>query len=110
MFLVNSRRALDPGIGVVFEKAAEVFALLGTPLRLRILTLLCEREMNVTELRIALGGAQPSVSQNLATLYRSGVLVRQRKGAHVFYSINESHSLLICDAVRSVIGSAVAGH
>jgi len=110
LFLVKSQRAPDPGLGVVFERAAEVFALLGTPLRLRILALLCEHEMNVTQLRIALGGAQPSVSQNLATLYRSGVLVRQRKGPHVFYSVNSSHSLLLCDAVRSMIGSAAAGH
>lgn len=98
---------VDPG--AVFERAAEIFSLLGTPLRLRILSLLCEREMNVTQLREALGGAQPSVSQNLATLYRSGVLVRQRKGTHVFYRVNVSHSLLLCDAVRSMIGSAV-GH
>lgn len=95
---------VDPG--AVFERAAEIFALLGTPLRLRILSLLCDHEMNVTQLREALGGAQPSVSQNLATLYRSGVLVRQRKGTHVFYRVNASHSLLLCDAVRSMIGSA----
>lgn len=94
---------------VVFERAAEVFGLLGTPVRLRILSLLCEREMNVTQLREALGSAQPSVSQNLALLHRSRVLVRQRKGAHVFYRVNASHSLLLCDAVRSMIGSA-PGH
>lgn len=89
----------------VFERAAEVFALLGTPLRLRIVSLLCEREMNVGELRSALGGAQPSVSQNLAMLYRAGVLTRQRKGANVFYSVNPSHSLLLCDTVRSILAS-----
>lgn len=91
--------------GAVFERAAEVFALLGTPLRLRMLQLLCRQEMNVTQLRAALGGAQPSVSQNLAVLYRSGVLVRHRKGSHVFYCVNTAHSLLLCDALRSVLGS-----
>ena len=103
---VMSKHASEPDPGVVFQRAAEVFALLGTPVRLRIISLLCEREMNVTQLRDVLGGAQPNVSQNLATLYRSGVLVRQRKGTHVFYRVNESHSLLLCDAVRSMIGSA----
>ena len=33
--------------GAVFERAAEVFALLGTPMRLRIMSQLCGREMNV---------------------------------------------------------------
>lgn len=106
---MNGQRAPDPGAGAVFERAAEVFALLGTPLRLRILALLCEQEMNVSQLRNALGSTQPSVSQNLATLYRSGVLVRQRKGSHVFYGVNAEHSLLLCGAVRSMIGSAAVG-
>ncbi len=91
----------DPS--AVFERAAEVFALLGTPLRLRIVSLLCEHEMSVSELRSALGGAQPSVSQNLAMLHRSGVLTRQRKGANVFYCVDPSHSLLVCDAMRSIL-------
>lgn len=98
------RSAASHDSAVVFERAAEVFALLGTPLRLRILTLLCEGEMNVSDLRDALGSAQSSVSQNLATLYRSGVLARRRSGAQVFYCVNESHSLMLCDAVRSMIG------
>lgn len=101
------QRTPEPDPAAVFERAAEVFALLGTPVRLRILALLCDREMNVSQLRDALGGAQPSVSQNLATLYRSGVLARQRRGTHVFYRVNASHSLLLCDAVRSMIGPAL---
>lgn len=90
----------------VFERAAEVFALLGSPLRLRILNLLCRRALNVGELRAALGSGQPGVSQNLATLYRCGVLTRQRRGAHVFYGIHPSHDLLVCDAVRRMVGAA----
>lgn len=92
--------------GAVFERAAQVFALLGTPLRLRMVQLLCERAMNVTQLRSALGGAQPSVSQNVAVLYRAGVLARQRKGTQVFYGVNPAHSLLMCGALCSMLGSA----
>lgn len=95
----------DTDSAQVFERAAEVFALLGTPLRLRILNLLCRSEMNVGDLRTALGSAQPSVSQNLATLYRCGVLTRQRRGSQVFYGIHPSQGALLCDAVRRMVGS-----
>lgn len=94
--------------GEVFERAAEVFALLGTATRLRLVSLLCDREMNVGELRELLGAAQPNVSQNLTLLYRAGVLIRQRKGAQVFYRVNPSHSLLLCDAVRALLGELPA--
>ena len=107
-------RTAAPALGVqaqtdstqVFERAAEVFALLGSPLRLRILSLLCQCELHVGELRAALGSADPSVSQNLSTLYRCGVLTRQRRGAHVFYGIHPSHDFLVCDAVRRMVGAA----
>ncbi len=89
----------------VFERAAEVFALLGTPLRLRILSLLCRREMSGVELRAALGSAQLSVTRNLAALCRCGVLTRQRRGRHVLYGIHPSHGLLVCDAVRRMVGT-----
>jgi ArsR family transcriptional regulator len=93
----------DAGSAQVFERAAEMFALLGTPLRLRILDLLCRGAMNVSELRAALGSAQPSVSQNLATLYRCGVLTRQRRGSQVFYGIAPAHGGLLCEAVRRMV-------
>lgn len=91
----------------VFERAAEVFGLLATPLRLRILSLLCCSEMNVDDLRAALGSAQPRMSQNLATLYRCGVLTRQRRGAHLFYGIHPLKGAWLCDAVRRMVGSGV---
>lgn len=102
---MNSPTAAASGSSVVFERAAEVFALLGTSSRLRIVSLLCQQEMSVGALRSALGGSQPGVSQNLAMLYRSGLLTRQRKGANVFYCVNPSHSLLVCGAVSSILAA-----
>lgn len=100
---LNPQAASNEDSSAVFERAAEVFALLGTPLRLRIVSLLCDHEMNVRELRSALGGAQPRISQSLAMLHRCGVLTRQRRGENVFYSVDPSHSLLVCDAMRSIL-------
>lgn len=88
----------------LYERAAGVFSLLGAPTRLRILALLCRREMNVTQLTRAMGCAQPNVARDLTTLYRAGVLVRRRKGVHVFYEVNTSHGLFLCDAVRNMVG------
>jgi ArsR family transcriptional regulator len=96
--------AADAGVpGEVYERAAEMFALLGTALRLRLMNLLCDREMNVGELSAALACGQPSVSQNLGLLYRAGLLARQRRGAQTYYRVNPAHSLLLCDAVRSLL-------
>ena len=56
----------------VFETAAQLFALLATPMRLKIISALCEQEKNVSELLAEIDTTQPNMSQHLAALHRKG--------------------------------------
>ena len=96
----------DVDAAQVFERAAQVFGLLATPQRLRILDLLCRGGKTLRELCDALGATRASISQNLAALQRSGVLLRRREKAGVLYCVNPSQSPLLCDAVRKMVGLA----
>lgn len=87
----------------VFERAAELFGLLSTPVRLRIVSSLCEGEKNVTQLCGLISVAQPNISQHLTMLYRSGVVAKRRSGAQVFYRIADEFSGLVCRAVCSQV-------
>ncbi|MFN9938603.1 MAG: ArsR/SmtB family transcription factor, partial [bacterium] len=62
----------------VFRTAAELFGLLATPIRLRIISSLCQGEKNVSQLLDEIETTQPNMSQHLATLYRAGVLGKRR--------------------------------
>ncbi|TXH47249.1 MAG: ArsR family transcriptional regulator, partial [Burkholderiaceae bacterium] len=53
----------------VFESAAELFSLLSTPIRLKLLSALCHGERNVSELLEQIDTTQPNLSQHLGTLY-----------------------------------------
>ena len=83
----------------VFEVAADLFSLLSTPTRLRIVCELCEGERNVSELLTRVDVSQPNISQHLGTLYRGGVLARRRVGSQIFYRIVSERVLLLCEAV-----------
>jgi DNA-binding transcriptional ArsR family regulator len=85
--------------GRVFEAAAELFALLSTPTRLRIVCELSEGERNVGELLERVGVSQPNMSQHLGMLYRGGVVERRRSGSSVFYRVTSERVLLLCEAV-----------
>jgi len=89
----------------VFERAAELFGLLSTPVRLRIVSALCKGEKNVSELRSLIDAAQPNISQHLTMLYRSGVVAKRRSGAQVFYRIADEFSGLVCRAVCSQVAA-----
>lgn len=93
----------------VFETAAELFALLSTPTRLRIVCALCDGEMNVGELMQRVGVSQSNMSQHLGVLYRSGVLGRRRSGAQVYYRVVSRRVMLLRDVVCAA-QVAMPGH
>jgi DNA-binding transcriptional ArsR family regulator len=83
----------------VFDAAAELFALLATPARLRIISATCEQERSVGELQHLLGGAQSTLSQHLDKLWRSGVLARRKQGTTVFYKVQSGKVATLCRSV-----------
>lgn len=74
------------------ERAADLFGLLASPMRLRVVFSLIDGERNVSDLAESLAASQPSMSQHLGTLYRGGVLARRRTGAQIFYRIENEQA------------------
>ena len=83
----------------VFESAAELFAVLATPVRLKIISAVCHEEKNVSELLGQIDTTQPNMSQHLATLYRSGVLAKRREGTQIYYRLQSERVAMLCRAV-----------
>jgi DNA-binding transcriptional ArsR family regulator len=66
---------------VVFEKAAAEFAVLSTPIRLRIISELCQGGRNVEQLLGSMDVAQTNMSPHLNMMYGAGVWGERRQGA-----------------------------
>jgi ArsR family transcriptional regulator len=89
----------------VFEKAAEVFRVMSAPMRLRIISALCNGEKNVGELLTEIDTTQPNMSQHLNTLYQAGVLGKRREGVQIYYRIINDRVVTLCRAVCVQIAS-----
>lgn len=87
----------------VFELAAELFGVLSTPMRLRILSALCDGERTVSQMLQHLDTTQPNLSQHLNVLYRSGVLAKRKEGTQVFYRVQSEKAVALCRAVCTQI-------
>jgi len=87
----------------VFESAAEIFRAMSAPMRLKIISCLCNGEKNVTQLLEAIQTTQPNMSQHLNTLYRAGVIGRRREGVQVFYRLVNDRVVTLCRAVCTQI-------
>lgn len=87
----------------VFELAAELFGILSTPMRLRILSALCDGEKSVSQLLSEIDTTQPNLSQHLNLLYRSGVLAKRKEGTQVIYRVQSDKAVNLCRTVCSQI-------
>ena len=89
----------------VFELAAEVFRVMSAPMRLKIISSLCQAEKNVSELLSQISTTQPNMSQHLNTLYRAGVLGKRRDGVQIYYRIVDERVAQLCRTVCLQIAS-----
>jgi ArsR family transcriptional regulator len=87
----------------VFESAAEVFRVMSAPMRLKIISSLCNGEKNVGQLLSEIDTTQPNMSQHLNTLYKAGVLGKRRDGVQIHYRIINDRVVTLCRAVCTQI-------
>ena len=76
---------------VVAQRLAAVFKSLSDPTRLRIISLVSEREYCVTDLVAALGMEQSTISHQLRDMRVAGWVRYRREGRHVFYALDDEH-------------------
>lgn len=89
---------------------ARRFAVLGEPMRLRLLQLLMVAEQPVNALVEASGGTQANVSRHLQTLAAAGLVSRRKEGLQVFYAIADPSIFKLCDLVCGSLEKQMAKH
>ena len=94
----------------VFEVAAELFSVLSTPIRLQILSVLCDGELSVSQILEKIETTQPNLSQHLALLYRHGVIGRRKDGTQVIYFVQSEKAVALCRSVVNQVAIELDDH
>jgi DNA-binding transcriptional ArsR family regulator len=84
---------------------AELCGGLADPTRLMILYTLSDQPHNVTELCAALQMTQPSISRHLKILRDRGLVLANREGQNVLYSLADRRVIDALDLLRAVMAS-----
>lgn len=83
------------------EKAAETLRVVSHPARLRIIELLEEGELSVTQIQGILGITQSQTSQHLNNMRIRGVLKSRKNGNMVYYSIANDDVVKVIHCIRN---------
>lgn len=92
----------------LYRLKAEFFKTLGHPARIRILELLVERDRTVGELLPEVGLEASNLSQQLAVLRRTGVVVTAKSGNTVVYSIASPGIADLLSVARTVLAGLLS--
>lgn len=77
------------------------------PKRLMIIFALSNAPRYVIELANELGYPQPTVSRHLNALYQSGLVVKERRGQTVYYSLRDERIIEALDLMRSLMSDLI---
>lgn len=72
-------------------KISEFFKILGDQTRAKILFALNKNEMCVCDIANVLGMSKSSISHQLSTLRKSGIVKCEKKGKEIFYALDDNH-------------------
>lgn len=75
----------------MLNKLAEFFKILGDTTRTKILYALDKNEMCVCDISNVLNMSKSSISHQLGTLRRSGIVKCRKVGKEVFYTLDDEH-------------------
>ncbi len=80
-----------------YEFLANRFKLLSEPTRLRILEVICDEELKVSEICERTGLQQANASKQLQLLKTAGVVACRRVGTSRYYRVIDQELLQLCD-------------
>jgi ArsR family transcriptional regulator len=93
----------------LYEAKAELFRLLGHPVRIRVLELLQDGPKPVRELLAEIEVEPTGLSQHLAMLRRSDLVTSRREGSTVMYALSGGDVAELLRAARQLLTHKLAG-
>jgi ArsR family transcriptional regulator len=84
---------------------AEFFKALSHPLRVKVLDTLRGGEVGVNELSARLKVEQTTLSQQLAVLRKSNIVVGRKEGQNVYYSVIDPEIFRLLDVARRIFNN-----
>jgi DNA-binding transcriptional ArsR family regulator len=81
------------------EMIAARLRVIGDPTRIRILDLLRDAELTVTQVTERVGTSQQNASKHLGVLLQAGIVARRKQGNSAVYSIADRGVYELCEQV-----------
>lgn len=91
-----------------YQEYALICKTIVNPTRLKIIEIIGDHKLNVTEIQTQLNISMSNLSNHLTALHRIGVVGREKKGNFIYYYLVEPQILEVTKKMRAVAHSIAA--
>ncbi len=84
------------------DRASRSLKAISHPLRLKILCVLGNKEVNVQDIVDSVGTSQSNISQHLAILRDKGILISRKDANKVYYRVGDHRTLRLISMMQEV--------
>ena len=93
---------------IIYKKHAEMCKVFTSPIRVEILDILRNGTKSVNELVELTGINQSNISQHLQIMREKGIVIAEKKGNHVFYSLANPKISVAFGILREILTDQLA--
>lgn len=87
----------------IYVMHANICKILANPIRIEIIEILGENEINFTDLQIATGVLKSNLSQHLSLMVNHGILSQRREGTKAFYKLSSKKIAQACSIMKEIL-------
>jgi len=87
----------------IYVLHANICKILANPLRIEIIEVLGENELNFNDLQITTGALKSNLSQHLSHMVTNGILIQRREGTKAYYKLASKKTALACSIMREIL-------
>lgn len=88
-----------------YQEYALICKTIVNPIRLKIIEIIGDQKLNVSEIQTQLNISMSNLSNHLTALHRIGVVCREKKGNFIYYYLAEPQLLEVMNKMRAVVYS-----
>lgn len=87
----------------IYSLHANICKALAHPVRIEVIDILQNKEMNFGELLEKIGGPKSNLSQHLSSMTTKGILIQRKKGLNVYYKLSSRKVSIACGIMKEVL-------
>ena len=91
-----------------YEQYGLVCKAIVNPVRLKIIEVIGDRKMNVSQIQEKMNISMSNLSNHLGALHLMGVLGREKKGNFIYYFLSDLDLLAVLEMMKKVVRSIVS--